>query len=156
MRKFFFAQKAFIVHDRKLLLVQKSLDDPHNPGKWEVPGGRMDFGEDVDEHIKREVKEEVGLDIEPGTPFYVWQWQLERHSEDGERLEIQIAAVARLCTPLSLKLDTGRRVDEDYLGEIRWVDYLRVKHYDLISNMIPVVDRFLAMPEVQSEGSQIH
>jgi ADP-ribose pyrophosphatase YjhB (NUDIX family) len=45
MGTFNFAQKAFIVKENRLLMVKKSKDDPKNPNKWEVPGGRMEFGE---------------------------------------------------------------------------------------------------------------
>ncbi|PIS16659.1 MAG: hypothetical protein COT61_02785 [Candidatus Portnoybacteria bacterium CG09_land_8_20_14_0_10_44_13] len=31
---------------------------------WVVPGGHIEYGESIEEAIKREVKEEVGLDIE--------------------------------------------------------------------------------------------
>ena len=31
-------------------------------GKWELPGGGLDHGEDVKEGLKREIKEEMGLE----------------------------------------------------------------------------------------------
>jgi 8-oxo-dGTP pyrophosphatase MutT (NUDIX family) len=148
MQQFFFAQKAFIVSDRKLLLVQKSEQDPFNPGKWEVPGGRMNFGEDVDQHIRREVAEEVGVQVVPGRPFHVWQWQLARQLEGGDKLDIQIVAVARLCSAESRQIDTGGRVSDDYLGEARWVDFEEVYSYDFIPNMKPVIEQFLSLPEI--------
>jgi 8-oxo-dGTP pyrophosphatase MutT (NUDIX family) len=142
-RKFYFAQKAFIVHEEKLLLIQKSLEDPNQPGKWEVPGGRMEFGEDVDVHITREVTEEVGVAILPGPPFYVWQWMNERVSDGGAVL-MQVVAVARICFPLSTVVDLSNRVVDDYLGDARWVPLNEISGYDFIENMKPVVNAFLA------------
>jgi 8-oxo-dGTP pyrophosphatase MutT (NUDIX family) len=152
MDQFFFAQKAFIVKDNQLLLVRKSLDDPNQPGKWEVPGGRMDFGEEVDEHLKREVLEEVGLQVRPGMPFHIWQWRLSRTSKDGTPLQIQIVAVARLCDPETTLVSDVNRVEEDFLGETQWVPFADLKSFDLIPNMIPVVDAFLS--RVQSSGER--
>lgn len=152
MEKFFFAQKAFILYEGSLLLVQKSEDDPYNPGKWEVPGGRMNFGEDVDDHIRREVEEEVGIEIRPGRPFYVWQWQLERIDDQGEKARMQIVAVARLCSPTSLEMSSSKRVEEDFLGEARWVRIEDLPGYDLISNMRPVIESFLFLPEVGNKS----
>jgi 8-oxo-dGTP pyrophosphatase MutT (NUDIX family) len=150
VNQFFFAQKAFIVHDRKLLLVRKSQSDPNQAGRWEVPGGRMDFGEEVDDHLKREVGEEVGIEIRPGLPFHIWQWRISRVGKGGEQLEIQIVAVARFCTPVTTDLSDAGRVPEDYLAEMDWVPFERLSDYDLIPNMMPVIESFLQLVDGQS------
>ena len=143
MKQLFFAQKAFIIKTGNLLLVRKSADDPNQPGKWEVPGGRMDFGEEVDAHLCREVKEEVGLQVVPGPPFHIWQWRISRTAEDGSAKEMQIVAVARICTAITTELSDAGRVAEDYLGEMAWVPFDEVPKYDLIDNMRPVIGSFL-------------
>lgn len=150
MNEFYFAQKAFIISEGKLLLVRKSDDDPNQAGKWEVPGGRMAFGEEIDEHLKREVREEVGLDVCPGRPFYVWQWRIQRPGEKGEIRDMQIVAVARICDPLSTEFSTEKRVADDFLAEIAWVPFDDIKKYNVIANMNPVIDAFLALPEINA------
>lgn len=143
MSHLFFAQKAFIVRDHNLLLVRKSAEDPNQPGLWEVPGGRMDFGEEIDAHLRREVREEVGLEIQPGDPFHIWQWRISRCDKNGGTSEAQIVAVARLCEALSGDLSSTRRVEGDYLAEMVWVPFESIHTYDLIPNMRPVIDSFL-------------
>lgn len=50
--------KALVLNDEgKFLLSQESN------GKWELPGGGLDHGESAQEGLKREIKEESGLDI---------------------------------------------------------------------------------------------
>lgn len=51
-----------MVHSDSLLMVKRGVD----PGKdlWSVPGGRVESGEYIEEALRREVKEETGLDIE--------------------------------------------------------------------------------------------
>ncbi len=49
---------AFVIHNGKLLLVHHSKLD-----KWLPPGGHMEPNETPDEAVKREVKEETGLDV---------------------------------------------------------------------------------------------
>ena len=143
MAELFFAQKAFIVRNQELLLVRKSAEDPNQPGLWEVPGGRMVFGEEVDEHLRREVREEVGLDVIPGAPFHVWQWCVERKKNDESIAKWQIVAVARVCKPLTTELSSAGRVDDDYLAEMAWVPFSDLSRYSLIPNMLPVIDLFL-------------
>jgi 8-oxo-dGTP pyrophosphatase MutT (NUDIX family) len=46
----------------------KPEEDPKYSGLLEIPGGRMEYGEDVYTTLKREVKEECGLDIETVKP----------------------------------------------------------------------------------------
>ncbi len=40
---------------------------------WSVPGGHIELGERAEEAVKREVKEEVGLDVEPVKMLMVQQ-----------------------------------------------------------------------------------
>ena len=59
---------AIIKKDNKYLLTKRYDLDQEDPsefrGKWQLPGGGINFGERVEEAIKREVKEEVALDVE--------------------------------------------------------------------------------------------
>ena len=54
---------AIIEKDSKLLMVQEGREDVR--GKWNVPAGHANFGEDPVNAVKREAKEETGLDVEP-------------------------------------------------------------------------------------------
>ena len=68
---------AIIVKDGKYLITRRSLTKKRFPGKWTVPGGRLETSDYINlpketEHywynvlekvLKREVKEEVGIEI---------------------------------------------------------------------------------------------
>ncbi len=49
--------------DNKILILKRSTDSKTNPGKWELPGGKVDQGESFDQALIREVSEETGLKI---------------------------------------------------------------------------------------------
>jgi len=49
--------------DGKILILKRSTESKTNPGKWELPGGKVDQGEDFDKALVREVYEETGLKI---------------------------------------------------------------------------------------------
>jgi len=58
-----FVIRALIKNRGKILLVQRSHNDSYNPSKWELPGGKLDVGQDVEDALKREILEETGLKI---------------------------------------------------------------------------------------------
>ncbi|RIW35117.1 NUDIX domain-containing protein [Bacillus salacetis] len=57
------AVKGMVVNDEgKVLIVQRSLEDAVGAGSWEFPGGKIDFGEDLEAALYREIKEETNLE----------------------------------------------------------------------------------------------
>jgi ADP-ribose pyrophosphatase YjhB (NUDIX family) len=49
-------------------------------GKWDLPGGFLNEGEHPLDAIRRELREETGLEVEPGRFVGVW---MDRYGEDG-------------------------------------------------------------------------
>ena|SRR5690554_239620 len=54
---------AIINIDGKTLVVQRSVD-MKLPLKWEFPGGKIEVGESDEHCIKREIREELNIEIE--------------------------------------------------------------------------------------------
>lgn len=69
---------AFIHHNfdgiEKVFLAQRAMTKKFFPGVYELPGGHIDFGEDIVAGLKREVREELGKDITIGDPFSVFTY----------------------------------------------------------------------------------
>ncbi|WP_067904746.1 NUDIX hydrolase [Nocardia vaccinii] len=53
---------AVVRHDGKVLLLQRPEDD-FMGGIWELPSGKVEPGESLDQALIREVKEETGLSV---------------------------------------------------------------------------------------------
>tara|TARA_B100000902_G_scaffold394690_1_gene451530 strand:- start:1383 stop:2387 length:1005 start_codon:yes stop_codon:yes gene_type:complete len=49
--------------DQKILVAKRDLNQPH-PGKWEFPGGKLNINESNEDALKREIFEELNLDIQ--------------------------------------------------------------------------------------------
>jgi len=75
--KLFVATKAFIVYKGKVLLLKESAkySDGTNAERFDVVGGRIEPGQRFDESLLREIKEETGLEVEIGRPFFVNEWR---------------------------------------------------------------------------------
>jgi len=52
------------VFNGKILILKRSENDNIEAGKWCFPGGSCDDGEGFEDSFKREIKEEIGIDIE--------------------------------------------------------------------------------------------
>lgn len=50
----------------EFLLLRRSENSHSNPGKWDLPGGKLVRGEPLEEAAVREVWEETGISIVPG------------------------------------------------------------------------------------------
>jgi 8-oxo-dGTP diphosphatase len=100
------AVEGVVIKDGKMLITQRSFERPHAPGEWEILTGRVDQGETFEEAVKREVTEEVGLDVEVMEPFNTFHFF--RGSEKAEHL-----GVSFICkyTKGEVKLDKTEQID---------------------------------------------
>lgn len=61
------------------------------PGSWEVSGGAAQAGEDSLDAVKREIKEETGLDVSSFEGGFVFSYTRENPDEGDNYLWISIA-----------------------------------------------------------------
>jgi 8-oxo-dGTP diphosphatase len=60
---------AVVEKDGKILVSQRSFEETHEPGKWTIPGGKVertagDVWNVIEETLAKEVMEETGVEIE--------------------------------------------------------------------------------------------
>jgi 8-oxo-dGTP diphosphatase len=57
---------AVIWNDNQQILIDRRLPEGVMGGLWEFPGGKVEAGESIAECIKREIREELGIEIAVG------------------------------------------------------------------------------------------
>jgi nucleoside triphosphatase len=123
---------ALIVNDRGEILLVKSYKWGD---KYTVPGGHIELGERSEVAVKREVKEEVGLDVEPLGLLLV---QEAIFPADYVKHEHYIF-MDYLCRSSSSKVKVDKKEIQDFV----WVDPDRVLQLELESYTRNLVTEYL-------------
>jgi 8-oxo-dGTP diphosphatase len=68
-----FLQKAIVFHptEEKFLILKRAPDSFSRPNDWDFPGGNVLFGENHEESLRKEIKEETGLIVGTLNPIEV-------------------------------------------------------------------------------------
>jgi 8-oxo-dGTP pyrophosphatase MutT (NUDIX family) len=74
------------------LTIRRASDDG-----WELPGGRIREGEDVTDCLRREIAEEVGIDVTVGEPVHAYAW---RNDDGDDRLAVYYHCSATETNPV--------------------------------------------------------
>lgn len=60
----FVSQKTLVINEEnKLLALRRSDTDPSRPLTWDLPGGELEEGEDLEENARKEILEEAGIEV---------------------------------------------------------------------------------------------
>lgn len=128
------AMKALVVDGNKVLVVREAATyaEGTNAGKYQLPGGRVEKGENIKAALRREVLEETGLTVSIEYPIYVGEWlpiiRGKKH---------QIVGIFVVCKPkdLTIKLSTEH---DDY----KWVNADNHNDYDILSPDYLAIDEY--------------
>ena len=111
---------AVIVNsDHQVLLTKRNI--PPFQGEWVMPGGKIDLGEPIVQALVREVREEVGLEVEVGRLIDVFE-----HVTPGED-NYHFIIIYYLCTPLFCDVEHNR----DEVSEACWVGRDQLANYKM-------------------------
>jgi 8-oxo-dGTP diphosphatase len=58
----------------KVFLPKRASTKKFLPGVYELPGGHIDFGENILDGLRREIDEELGMKVVAGDPFFVFTY----------------------------------------------------------------------------------
>jgi len=115
---------AIIQNTQGHILIARRNPELSNGGKWEFPGGKLLFGESPEDCLKREIKEEMGIDIAVRTPFHLVNFSYKERA---------ILLIGYIC---EFQGGQWRLLDHD---QVLWVERKKLSEYDFSAADIPIV-----------------
>jgi 8-oxo-dGTP diphosphatase len=117
-------------HDDRLLLVQRNK--PPRRGQWSLPGGAQHLGETVAETARREVREEVGLEIDLGVIVATVDL-IERDPDERVRYHYTLI-------DFTAEAQSGELVPGDDAADARWFELAELAALGLWPETLRVID----------------
>lgn len=118
---------AIITKGAKILAVQRSKTMTL-PLKWEFPGGKIEHNESYENCIKREVKEELNIDIKPVA-------RLMPHNHTYEHISIRLIPFLAEYTGGEIRLSEHH--------QYKWFSKDQLKNLDWAAADIPILNEFI-------------
>lgn len=91
--------------DKRFLITKRVMTKAWAPGWWEVSGGAAQAGEDSKEAVRREVKEETGLDVKGADGGYMFSYHRENPGK-GDNYFVDIYRYVMEVEEKDIKLQT--------------------------------------------------
>ena len=98
---------GLLIKDGKVLVIKRARNERYLAGMYELPGGKVDFGEQPNDALKREFLEETGLTIQVLTPYKAYSYL----SHENKRHTVEIVYTVALIGKPGIKLSDEH---EDY------------------------------------------
>ena len=102
-----------IIHKGRKILLQKRADN----GTWAIHGGALELGETIEDTVKRELKEEIGIVPKKLTPYKIFSGE-DMHWTYPNGDEVYCINIIFLCDEYEGEL----KQDSEEVLEIRWFD----------------------------------
>ncbi|MEJ2202246.1 MAG: 8-oxo-dGTP diphosphatase MutT [Desulfuromonadaceae bacterium] len=119
---------AAVIRQEDGVLITKRPENSRHGGRWEFPGGKLDPGESPQDGLRRELREELGIEIEVGNILEVVYHRYPQAT---------VLILAYNCKHLRGEI---RNLE---VAEHRWVTTSDLQRYALLEADAPIVARLL-------------
>ena len=124
---------AVVFKDNRVLLVRRGK--PPAVDVWAIPGGKVLWGETLQNAAEREILEETGIVIKAGRPIYTFDF-MEYH--DNDRLRFHYVIV-----DLAAEYIAGELLAGDDAIDARWVSEQEIAQLNISTETLKLLrDRF--------------
>jgi ADP-ribose pyrophosphatase YjhB (NUDIX family) len=117
-----------VIHRQCALLIRRGCEPLK--GQWSIPGGMLELGEELANGVRRELKEETGLEVEPLEIVAAF----DRITREGKRVKYHYVIVDYVC-----RLKRGRLKPASDVVDARWVRREALPKYRLTEMATKVI-----------------
>ena len=119
---------GILTEDGRVLVCQRHPDQPHG-NKWEFPGGKRESDETMEECLRRELREELGIEAEIGAE--VWRTV---HTYPG-----RVPVALTFFAVVAYRGDLQNRT----FADVRWVETVRLAELDFLEADRELIERLM-------------
>jgi 8-oxo-dGTP diphosphatase len=120
---------GIVVRGDEILICQRTRHQS-KPLKWEFPGGKIEFGEQPRDALRRELEEELGIQADVGDEVE----RITHTYEDGGTVELRFYVVRSFSGTLENRI----------FRDVQWIDRRRLAEFDFLEADAPLVRKLAA------------
>ena len=126
---------GILIEDGRILVVKQEVSEQRH---WSLPGGKLEYGETIEQCLVREVKEETGIDIKVKDMLYV--------TDRFRHMNNHVVHISFLVERMGKKPKTmeWKHKDEKMVREVKMIPLDEItkygfsqKFYQLVKNNFP-------------------
>ena len=120
---------GLIYQNEKILICQRKEEGDH-PLKWEFPGGKLKKNENNQDALKRELKEELNIEINKMIFFdeYIYEYK-----ELSKKLKLVFFSI------FQFKGEIQNKVHQ----QLKWIDISNLSDYDFLEGDFKIINKLL-------------
>ena len=111
---------GLLIKDNKALIVRRSAEEGYLTGFYELPGGKIDFGETPEQSLEREFFEETNIKVKTVKPFRIFTYI----SHDNNRHTVEIVYLVKAISDTNVKLSQEH---DDY----KWIALEEINRFNV-------------------------
>ncbi len=96
------------------------------PDQWGFPGGGIEPNEKMTDALRRELKEEIGIDIKDVKPAFFKDGQYEKSFSDGSKRDVYMIFLLFHCKAINEKI-----ILNEEFSEYKWVQEKDIQYLEL-------------------------
>ena len=119
-----------LIHQNQKILICQRKEEGDHPLKWEFPGGKLKDNENNEEALRRELKEELNLEIVEMSFFDEYLYEYEKLSKKLKLIFFQI-----------FKFEG--QIQNKVHQQLKWIDISNLSDYDFLEGDLKIINKLI-------------